>query len=132
MRRSHLILVSGPPCSGKTTYVAEHKRPGDLVIDYDAIAAALGSPDAYDHPKALHPFVLRTIDALLDRLGRATPGQRAWLVKCTPSPGERRLADEHVVMSTPMDECLRRATEAGRPERWERLIREWFASPLAS
>lgn len=127
-RRTHLILVSGPPCSGKSTYVTEHKQPGDLVIDYDAIAQALGSANTHDHPDALHPFVLRAVDALLDRLGRAVPGQRAWLVKCMPSAGERLMARQHVVMDTSEAECMRRASEAGRPDTWQALIRDWFST----
>ena len=36
-------VVTGAPCSGKTTYVHEHAKAGDIIIDFDAIATALGA-----------------------------------------------------------------------------------------
>lgn len=36
-----LHIVTGPPAGGKTTYVEEHARPGDIRIDLDAIANLL-------------------------------------------------------------------------------------------
>ena len=34
-------IICGPPGSGKTTFVQKHMQPGDLIIDMDAIVAAL-------------------------------------------------------------------------------------------
>ena len=39
-----LTVVTGLPGAGKAAYVAEHKDPGDIVIDFDLIAEAIGSP----------------------------------------------------------------------------------------
>jgi len=36
-----IIVVYGPPCSGKSTYAREHVGEKDIVWDYDAIVAAL-------------------------------------------------------------------------------------------
>jgi hypothetical protein len=36
-----MVVVCGPPGCGKTTYVREHKGEGDLVWDWDAVAAAI-------------------------------------------------------------------------------------------
>lgn len=33
-----ITVVTGPPCSGKSTYVRTHARPGDIIVDFDAIA----------------------------------------------------------------------------------------------
>ena len=35
-------VVTGAPCSGKTTYAHAHRRPGELLVDLDAITAAIG------------------------------------------------------------------------------------------
>ena len=35
------LIVTGPPGSGKTTWVNEDKQPGEIVLDLDAIKAAL-------------------------------------------------------------------------------------------
>lgn len=46
---NRVVVVSGPPGSGKTTHVAQFKEPGDLVWDLDAVSAALGFP-SYPRP----------------------------------------------------------------------------------
>ena len=43
-RRSKVYLVCGAPASGKTTYVKQHKEPGDFVLDLDVLRQALGAP----------------------------------------------------------------------------------------
>ena len=40
-------VITGPPCSGKSTYVREHAQDGDVLVDFDAIAQALGSAVAH-------------------------------------------------------------------------------------
>lgn len=46
-------IVTGPPCSGKTTYVKERAKPNDVIIDMDVIALALTTegtePYTYSH-----------------------------------------------------------------------------------
>ena len=36
-----ITVVTGPPCGGKSTFVRENARPGDVVVDMDLIALAL-------------------------------------------------------------------------------------------
>lgn len=36
-----LYLVTGPPAAGKSTWVRQNAKLGDITIDYDAIAAVL-------------------------------------------------------------------------------------------
>jgi hypothetical protein len=38
---SVIHAVIGPPCAGKTTWVMEHMKPDDIIVDYDQIAKAL-------------------------------------------------------------------------------------------
>ena len=40
-------VITGAPCSGKSTYIKEHKGKGDLVVDYDEIAFCLGSDESH-------------------------------------------------------------------------------------
>lgn len=49
-----LIVVTGPPAAGKTTYVAEHAKPGDIRIDLDHIANTLAGEGQGNHEHAAH------------------------------------------------------------------------------
>lgn len=122
---THITLVEGPPCSGKSRYVQEHMEPGDLVIDYDAIAVALGSPTTHDHPADLVPFIHQARQALLERVTRASPVSRAWLISCEPTPSDRQLASATILLDVDADTCKERAHASGRPESWDTLIDEW-------
>lgn len=44
------VVVTGPPGSGKTTFVEQQRRPGDLVWDLDALAAAIALMPDYPRP----------------------------------------------------------------------------------
>ncbi|WP_229481655.1 AAA family ATPase [Mycolicibacterium mageritense] len=46
--------MTGPPCAGKTTWVRENADPRDVVIDMDALVAALHTGDAsHEAPSTL-------------------------------------------------------------------------------
>ena len=129
VRSTRITVVAGPPSSGKTTYVAEHKRAGDLVIDMDALAVALGSDVTHGHDPRVLPFILAARDGVLDRMGRPNDVGRVWVIRCAPTNRERREWAQAtvVVLETPVDECKRRAVKAGRPAIWADLIDQWWS-----
>jgi 5-methylcytosine-specific restriction protein A len=120
-----VTLVCGPPCAGKTTYVAEHAAADDEVIDYDQIARDLGSPSDHDHPAEMRDQieaeVLRRIDAL-------TPTSSAWVIRSLPEADRRsvlaaQLDADVVVIDPPLDVLIARA--ADRPAWTVDAIRQW-------
>ena len=59
------IIVTGPPGSGKTTYVSKRARQGDLVWDYDAIVSVIGGPSLQDARRSRASLLIRrAADAL--------------------------------------------------------------------
>lgn len=126
MERTHVTLVTGPPCSGKSTYVSDRALPGHVVIDFDRIAQAMGSPDTHDHPANLRSVVLATMDAALARAMRDPGCPVVWLVKCNPTTQDRARATRVVSLAATPAGCHDRARQAGRPDRWHQLIDQWF------
>jgi predicted kinase len=126
-----LTVVTGPPCSGKTTHVRAHAQPGDIVIDYDQMAQALGSPTTHDHPSAV-AYVTRAARqaAIRAALGCHRRGARVWIIDTEPSPGRRRqyaeAGAEVVTLLAPAEELHRRA--ADRPQAWHAAIDRWLRS----
>jgi predicted ATPase len=85
---AHIVLVAGPPCAGKTTWVEHHAQPGDVVLDLDAIARKLGSTRHWHHD----PATLARADAVMRRevlRVAATRAGRVWIIRCVPSGRSR-------------------------------------------
>lgn len=121
-------VITGAPCSGKSTYVREHAQPGDVIIDFDLIAQSLGSPTPHDAPDDIRRCAFAARQAAIDA---AIDGDmEAWVIHTNPTDAQRAAymdaGAEFVEMGTDMEECLERAESDGRPERVLQSIREWF------
>ena len=111
-----LTIVCGPPCSGKSTYIAAHAGVNDLVIDLDHIMRSLDP--AYTHwsnqlEQALLNKACRIRNTLLGGLSSRTTG-RAWFIVAAPTQAERDwwlrcLGGQLVLLDPGPDECKLRA-----------------------
>lgn len=125
-----VTFVFGPPCSGKTTMVNEARRPTDLVFDLDAVAEAMGAPSRYERPDSFVPFLLATRAAIIERLRQPSDLSGAWVIATAPCRKEREFHmpwAKRILLTTPREECHMRADRAGRPEKWHRIIDQYFA-----
>ena len=135
-----LTVVTGPPCSGKSTYVLSHvDADADVVIDLDRLAFALGYPRAQiswglDHPArdAARAARRHLIDQAL--AGCNLPG-RTWIIDTDPPRPTleiyRRAGADVVEMTTPLDECLARAAQRPDADAAAEQVRRWFARDRA-
>ena len=127
-----ITVVVGPPCAGKSTYVAAQKAAGDVVVDFDHLARALGSTEAHAAPEPVRAvaFAARkaAIKTVLD--GVDAP---AWIIHTNPWPGQLATYEsagaDVVVLDPGLEECLARAASDSRPEGTEDAIRQWYDSP---
>lgn len=126
-----LRVILGPPCAGKTTHIANHRRPEDVVIDHDALAQALGYPHEHGtHGAAVQAArIARTavIDAALDgKIHAAT----IWIIHTAPSTTHvRRYLDAGAtieLIDPGQGTCLRRAE--ARPYWTRAAITDWYSN----
>lgn len=127
-----ITVVMGPACSGKSTWVQERKLDGDVVMDFDLLAQALGSPDAHGPEGAVLAVTWAARAAVVAKVLEGVDAD-AWLIWLNP-PAEkiRELGEQGVrfhVMDTPLEVCLERAEKDERPEGTTDRIREWFDNP---
>lgn len=123
-------VVSGAPCSGKSTFVRENMSEGDVVVDMDAIAKALG----YTQDHGARGNYLRV--ALAARQGAINEVLRkrcgAWIIHTQPKPEDITRYETcgaifHVI-DPGIEVCLQRAEADDRPEGTVDAIRKWYGS----
>lgn len=125
-----ITVVCGPPCAGKTSYVNAHAEPGDLVVDFDALAQALGSPSPWDHPPAIAAAAHAAYRAVLRELPELVDEGNVWVVQARMTPGSRygwqRRGARIVELDAEPAELHRRATAQGRSLAAHQRIDDWF------
>lgn len=130
-----VCMVCGPPGSGKSTYVNEHRLPHDLVVDVDAIYQALTGRAYYEKPPGMLPYVLAARDAVLNKLCKPGTIKRAWVIMGAPKRSEReawqRKLNADLVMLTPsIDVCVSRIDMSeqrkGLGAQWRPIVERWW------
>ena len=125
-------IVAGPPCSGKSTYVRNHYKRGDLVYDFDTMHSALSGLSAHDHLENIKHFVIVARDAVFGELEKRK-NQNAWIITSTKEDAvlkglRDRLSAEVVFLEVSREEAHRRCEEDSRPSIWHTYVDAWFDS----
>lgn len=112
--KTRITLVYGPPGAGKSTYVQERRKPGDLVVDYDLIGHALGSDDRHGHQE-IHGTINAARNAVLNKIRRGDTGaDTVWIISTNPN-AVAMFPHHQAVLLDPGGEVSRgRAIEGGR------------------
>lgn len=126
-----LYVITGPPCGGKSTYVREHAKPGDVVVDFDRIALAICSEDTRHHEYPAHirqaaMIVRKQVVAVALVMAKTYD---AYVIHAKPDKTARALYKRNravfVNQTAPLGVLLARA-RAERPEWVQERIVHWF------
>jgi predicted kinase len=133
-----VYLITGAPCSGKTTFARERLEPNDLILDIDDIWQTISGQPRYTKPNSVKSLVFAVRDEIRDLIGRGAGSWRnAFIIESLPSKHDReRAADKYkahnvevVTMDATAEECLQRLRENpnGRDvQAYEGYINEYF------
>ncbi|TDB88340.1 hypothetical protein E1264_11700 [Actinomadura sp. KC216] len=127
-----LYVVTGPPASGKTTYVQAHATPGAVVIDWDALATALtaGPGDSHRHPRPVQQVAHRARRAAIREGLRQSRGHDVWVVHSAPCPeamAEYQAHGAHVITIDPGQDVVLARCEQLRPPASRDAALRWYA-----
>jgi len=122
-------VVTGHICSGKTTYVREHSRPGDMIIDLDRIALSMAHESTTHH--AYPDYIRETARAARsaaitsamqqhrrDALGNRDASFDVWIIHAYPTAEEERrywLIDAQVIRIAADEQTLISRAKENRP-----------------
>lgn len=128
-----VTVVTGPPCSGKSTYIRDHAKPGDIVIDMDRIALAISVEGTEHHgyddnaralARTMREVAVRAVLAAADVVD-------SWVIDTRPSGDRRRqyaaVRAKVVTIDPGIEVCLQRALTE-RPAWVQQTIRDYYAA----
>lgn len=122
----HVVL--GPPCAGKSTYIREHSKSGDVLVDYDVIAQALGEKEKHGATGAIKEAAYKSRNAAINYL-LENDGE-GWIIHSSPSEWQMKRYEEAgadiIRLDVDEDTCIERAEADGRPAEEVERIHEWF------
>ena len=133
-----VYLVTGAPCSGKTTFVRERMQEGDLVFDIDDLWQMLSGQPRYTKPNTLKSMVFNLRLTIKEQIAKGAGGWRnAYIIESLPLATDRKREAERykahnteiITMEASREECLNRlyAMPNGRDiKAYEEYINNYF------
>ena len=129
-----VYLVYGAPCSGKSTYVNQMAQHNDLIVDLDAIYAAISLSPYHEHPNNLKRVAFAVRDTLIEQIRlRVGYWHDTFIVGGYPRKLQReqlaaKLNAELVFIDTTIEQAKATATmtRGALARQWYGYIDNWF------
>lgn len=126
-----LIVVTGPPGAGKSSWIRSHARPQDIVIDLDLMALAMAGPgaDHHNHSDVLLKIVHRARFAAIREAEQHLDKTDVYLINTLPTAKARadykRLKARIVVVDPGRDIVMQRI-ETMRQPAMRAVATKWY------
>lgn len=131
---ARVVVVTGPPAGGKTTYIAERATANDIAIDLDSIARALmpvALDNSHTYPAHVRHVAIGARKAAIERATRLRERATVWIIHAIPTPDElanyRSMHWEVVVCDPGRDVVLDRCRRL-RPDYMLPAVDRWYAT----
>lgn len=134
MGTPEIIVVCGPPGSGKSTYVQTRLHSGDIIVDLDRIVYSIAALQQRKQPRHIMKLAWNLRDAALDHLSKARDIPRAFVIEGAPTRARRdtlrdTLNAQIVVLETPQKHCIaniRKSQDRSSVLNWDALVSDWW------
>lgn len=120
-------IISGAPCSGKTTYIEQHKNKNDIVIDTDKLAKALGAESDHKADAAIYKAALDAREIIINNIQKYN-ADNVWIIDTRPCQENilkyNSMDADFITLDPGKEVCLERAKE--RPEGTAEDIEDYY------
>jgi hypothetical protein len=90
-----ITIVTGPPCGGKSTFIKENAKDGDIVIDMDEIAKSLvkGHVSNHDYSEEVRSIARAARKGAVKQAVIVGQGNRlgVWIIHTDPPVADRHM-----------------------------------------
>ncbi|MBK3556290.1 hypothetical protein JHN55_07020 [Streptomyces sp. MBT56] len=127
-----LYVVTGPPASGKSSWIQARATPTDIVIDLDKITLALSGPGApqWNQDKLLVKVAQRARFAAIDEAVKHRDETDVYLIHTMPSAKAKaryvRLGARIIVVDPGKDVVMQRVRDM-RADGMVAVVSRWYA-----
>lgn len=108
------LVIHGAPCSGKSTYVRENAKPGDIIFDYDEIANTLtfNKPYRFNNEELRGLIIKMRSQLITDIITGKIKDSDVWIITTFLTPDlKKELVGtnyKEIKMGATIDECRQR------------------------
>ncbi|SDP60921.1 AAA domain-containing protein [Actinopolyspora xinjiangensis] len=126
-----LTVVTGPPASGKSTWVRQQAKAGDIVIDFDTLANALtvAEFDNHEHPRHLVNVAKAARTAAIGEALKHSTDVDVYLLHSTPGAEalrRYRRQGARIVTIDPGEHIVRERCKRLRPSAMLPVVDRWY------
>jgi len=125
-------IVAGPPAAGKSTYIREHRKPGDITIDYDELANTLAGlkPANHEHKAHIKSVTQKARQAAIDTAINKHDGTfNIWIIHSTPSTNlltKYQEAGAEIITIDPGKDLVMKRCKQERPKHMLKIAASWY------
>ena len=130
-------IVTGPPGAGKNTFVNAQMRPNDMIIDLDAIYAAISDSNPYVQKNAVLFQAAMSVRAhLFNYVRKYIKSGDVWIVACMPNGRKREMFartfknSKVYLIKPPKQKCLEHIKNDNQRlypiEYAEKIVSDWY------
>lgn len=126
-----LYVVTGPPASGKSSWIQAHAKPSDIVIDLDLMALAMAGPgaDHHAHGDVLMKVVHRARFAALNEAYQHLDTTDVYVIHTQPSAkalAKYKRLQARIIVVDPGQSIVMQRIETMRQPGMKAVATRWY------